>query len=153
MITTCGPNLKEIYLRGCKKITDISIQKIAELCPKLEVLDISTGSRFGDFDKIYIKDVTDKSLIQICKNCKNLKVLDLEGCKITSKTAQAIISNCFFLEKLNLRFVAPQVVETISEALHSSGCLPHLRVLETNYSSGFLRMYESRPILRYRDIE
>jgi len=77
-------------LEGCE-ITNLSIKKIAELCPKLQYFNVSERD-----------DITDESICILLQLCPNLQELILEQCNITDATINAIINLRHNLQKLNI---------------------------------------------------
>ena len=84
-------NLKFLELDQCRFITDSSICKIANSCPKLEHLDIGAC------------DASDASICNITHSCKNLKYLNIRCCRLVTNIAiHEIAQHCSNLEFLSI---------------------------------------------------
>jgi len=62
----CGGFLRELSLRGCKNIDDLTIDVFTANCQKLTYLNLSD-----------CKLITDASLISLARNCRNLRAINL----------------------------------------------------------------------------
>ncbi|CAG8746093.1 20200_t:CDS:2, partial [Racocetra persica] len=94
-IASSHPNLLSLSFEGKGpeggKITNLSIKKIAELCPKLQYFNISER-----------ENITDESICILLQLCPNLQELILEQCNITDTTINTIINLRHNLQKLNI---------------------------------------------------
>lgn len=76
-------NLEEINLDDCKQLTDETCKSLAKNCPKLAHLNIASC------------DVTDESFVAIGEGCKNLKHINISNCnKITPSGIGSLAKNC-----------------------------------------------------------
>ncbi|TKR78324.1 hypothetical protein L596_019147 [Steinernema carpocapsae] len=112
-------NLRRLNLLGCF-ITDATITKMAELCPLLEYLCLSTCTQLSD-----------AGIISLSHNCHQLKVLELAGCSLLSDTGFASLAKyCHDLESMDLEDCSLITDVTINN-LHS-GC-PNLANLTLSH--------------------
>jgi hypothetical protein len=117
-----GPNLEEINLGGCKRITlqgvvslaqrcpllrrvnlhgltvtDQSIDALSRNCPQLETLHASSANPFGGSSPL-----TDQSLAYLSR-CPNLVCLNLQGSSnLTDYGVRMLLRHCNKLDRLNL---------------------------------------------------
>jgi hypothetical protein len=104
LIAKSYPNLKYLNistLRGLRGKNDIGLTAIAELCHKLEYLNISNHTEFSEqsicniirssprLQHLYLGfcEITDITIKEIARSCLNIKYLNLEGCIYISKEA------------------------------------------------------------------
>ena len=71
---------------------DIGLSAIAQLCHKLEYLNISIRKEFSEI-----------SICNVIHYCPRLQQLDLSYCEITDITIKEIARSCLNLKFLNLR--------------------------------------------------
>ncbi|KAF9617000.1 hypothetical protein IFM89_033070 [Coptis chinensis] len=69
LVTECGPNMKELCLANCVKLTDISLKAIAEKCSGLCALDLTNLRKLSDFSIGHIANGC--PLIEKLKLCRN----------------------------------------------------------------------------------
>ncbi|KAI8912646.1 hypothetical protein EDD86DRAFT_114983 [Gorgonomyces haynaldii] len=95
------PDLKELFLESCTLLTDYSIMKIANSCPKLSVLDLSFCDKVTDvslqiisirasamnggyLEELHLaacEQLTPLSIHQLVQKCTKLQLLVLDGCE------------------------------------------------------------------------
>jgi hypothetical protein len=91
-IAECCPNLKSLNLSSCNDLTDISVIRLAECCPHLEILDMA-----------WCRNVTDKRVIRIAEGCPNMKDLNLRNCSsISDASIVKIVECCHDIEILHI---------------------------------------------------
>jgi hypothetical protein len=83
-------SLQYLNLGGNTQISDASVTKLAERCPRLEVLYVD-GTQ-----------ITDTTALKIVEGCTKLHTLGLGGTKITDKTIATIADKCTRLHTLDL---------------------------------------------------
>ncbi|PKB92671.1 hypothetical protein RhiirA5_443829, partial [Rhizophagus irregularis] len=90
-----------IHFTGITGKNDIGLTAIAELCHKLEYLNISNHTEFSEqsicniirscprLQHLYLGfcEITDITIKEIARSCLNIKYLNLEGCIYISKEA------------------------------------------------------------------
>ncbi|GBC14877.1 uncharacterized protein OCT59_017149 [Rhizophagus irregularis] len=94
LIAKSYPNLKYLNistLRELRRKNDIGLTAIAELCQKLEYLNISNHTEFSEI-----------SICNIVRSCPRLYQLDFTYCEITDITIEEIARSCLNLKYLNL---------------------------------------------------
>lgn len=103
-------------LRGCSLITEVSVLKISEICPRL--LDLTlTGRGITDMSIVRIaescpdlqsidlpncREIMDASVIRIAESCPSMLNLYLYYCKITDMCVIRMVKMCPRLQDLNL---------------------------------------------------
>ncbi|KAG9509781.1 F-box/LRR-repeat protein 2, partial [Fragariocoptes setiger] len=105
----CGNFLKRLTLRGCRSVTDSSIDIFANNCRNLEEINLDDCKQLTDRSCLSLAnycprltslniascEVTDESLIALGTNCKNLQHIDISGCnKITGAGIRALADGC-----------------------------------------------------------
>ncbi|XP_015931488.1 uncharacterized protein LOC107457829 [Arachis duranensis] len=75
-----GQNMKELILKDCVKLTDVSIKVIAEHCPLLCVLDLEN-----------LPNLTDLSIGYLANNCRALNTLKLPCTPFSDEAIAAFI--------------------------------------------------------------
>ncbi|KAL1371762.1 hypothetical protein AAHE18_01G156300 [Arachis hypogaea] len=75
-----GQNMKELILKDCVKLTDVSIKVIAEHCPLLCVLDLEN-----------LLNLTDLSIGYLANNCRALNTLKLPCTPFSDEAIAAFI--------------------------------------------------------------
>jgi len=110
-----GSHLTTLLLAGCEDITDTALAHLAQHCPMLEHLDLSSCP------------VTDIGVSNLVRFCRHLRTLSLRKCHHLSKIAFLNVArHLFLLEKLNLSGTA--VGDTVLQEL-AANC-PLLNELE-----------------------
>lgn len=122
------PKLKELKLRRCRALTDLSVKELKKL-EEIRVLDISeidnmtsVGILEGIASKNHMKlrelyasalNICEKSIIRMTEVFPNLLVLDLSCCinTVNDLCVQMIFKNLIFLRHLNL-----EMCDKISDA-------------------------------------
>merc|ERR1712037_24493 len=90
----CGGFLRELSLRGCKNIDDLTIDVFTANCQKLTYLNLSD-----------CKLITDASLISLARNCRNLRAINLFSCStVTDPGLHALASGCTRLQEVDISF-------------------------------------------------
>lgn len=103
--------LEELRARHC---TDAAIDYIADRCPRLAVLSISS-SLF----------VTDKSVTNLAAGCPRLKVLDVSDCyNISNQALEAVGRNCKSLGSLSRNMVNKDWEPNYRHVVHGLGLIP-----------------------------
>ena len=74
--------IQVIDLKDCELVTDISLKRIATLCPNLRKLDI-----------LGCKKITDQGLLAVASNCSNLSSAKVAVRNITEKSVVALINS------------------------------------------------------------
>ncbi|XP_070497275.1 uncharacterized protein [Chironomus tepperi] len=121
-------NLKQLKVRRCRALTDISIKLVTNM-PFLEVLDISeceaitsagilegiAKERNEVLQELYVSalNISEAAIIKVSENIPNLRILDLSYCinNVSDVCVQMILKNLVFLRELDLR-----LCERISDA-------------------------------------
>ena len=86
------PRIISLDIRRCHRITDHSIENIALNCRELKYFDAS-----------YCSNITDDSLALLTKNCPHLQTLSLDECsQITSRSILNFARHCLFLNALSM---------------------------------------------------
>ncbi len=92
MLANCCPQLTNISLSGCYRITDSGLDTLARGCPQLSSLDLAQ-----------CKQITNIGLDALVRGCPKLSSLDLSQCKqITGSGITALLKGCPNLANLNL---------------------------------------------------
>ncbi|CAO3687611.1 unnamed protein product [Rhizopus stolonifer] len=94
--TGIGPELISLDLSDVLNTTDETILKIADSCPRLQVLDLSMSRPHFDISDI------ERSSIALALNCSYLTEIDLTNCGVTDRTLYAIFRHCRELRDLRL---------------------------------------------------
>lgn len=93
LISTQFPNLTTINLSFCKKINDLGLFSIANICCNLEYIDL-TGCT-------YISNI---GIDRLQENCPNLQRIDVQFCKNVSQEYQKNLSQKYPKIKENSRY-------------------------------------------------
>ncbi|KAF6140529.1 hypothetical protein GIB67_035556, partial [Kingdonia uniflora] len=56
LVAARGPNLKELYLADCERLTDVSVKAIAASCSELRVLDLVNLTKLTDSSVRYLSN-------------------------------------------------------------------------------------------------
>ena len=134
-LATHCPNLSELHLSGCSRITDNGL--IESLVAKSKrnyapftVLMLSACKHITDKGIIYLAEsqgeylkrvslsfcylLSDRSILVFSKYAKNLKAFNLCGCKnIGDESAYSIFTNCLKLKSLSLNSCKGISIETL----------------------------------------
>ncbi|KAF6168030.1 hypothetical protein GIB67_011415 [Kingdonia uniflora] len=62
LVAVRGPNLKELYLADCERLTDVSVKAIAASCSELRFLDL-----------VNLTKLTDSSVRYLANGCRFLQ--------------------------------------------------------------------------------
>lgn len=105
----CGDYLKRLTLRGCRSVSDASMQIFSRNCRNLEEINLDDCKQLTDETckslaenchrlahlNIASCDVTDLSLEHIGEGCKNLKHINISNCnKIRPPGIESLAKNC-----------------------------------------------------------
>lgn len=105
----CCDYLKRLILRGCKSVSDSSMETFSKNCRNLEEINLDDCKQLTDETCKYLAtychklahlniascDVTDKSLEAIGYGCKNLRHINISNCnKITPSGIESLSTNC-----------------------------------------------------------
>ena len=83
--------LQSLSLNRCREITDVGLITISEHCPNLKSLDLS-----------FCRQITDASIILISTHCTGLQSLQLGGCQITDASILLLSTHCIGLQSLSI---------------------------------------------------
>jgi hypothetical protein len=131
-------NLRQLYLRNCRGITDTGISRISRVGSALEVLDLHGCSGIGEFgenamkdiglycgnllklDLSYCKRIEDYGLRSLALGCVKLEELILHDCEfITGISVQAIFKHCKHIHTLGL-IKCIKLIDSDLECLYQS---------------------------------
>ncbi|XP_052771100.1 F-box/LRR-repeat protein 7-like [Mya arenaria] len=123
-VAMCCPKLKRLllnnnpFLHVKSNVTDAGIERIAEHCHQLKVLNLRHCTEISDvainavasgcswLEELYVSDclsLTDMCLVNLVKNCTRLSVLDVSNCsQLTSKSVNAILTQCKALRRFSV---------------------------------------------------
>lgn len=100
-----GSHLRRINLRGCKSVSDKSIQVLSQNCPLLEEVSLDDCNQ-----------LTDQACISLAKHCNNIVYLNIASCNITDSTLEAIGKYCNNLKLIdisNCNKIRPAGIESL----------------------------------------
>ena len=105
------------YERGCN-ITNVGLQRIAEGCQQLRMLEVNFCPGISDSGIIAVAEhcpnlseiglagclsVTDNAVISLANHCKSLRIVHLTECvQITARSINVLISSCRWIQMLSL---------------------------------------------------
>ncbi|KAL1544700.1 hypothetical protein AAHA92_21518 [Salvia divinorum] len=128
------PNLQAIDLTNLRKLTDISIGRLANGCQAIQMLKLCRNSfsdeaiaAYLDVNGAFLKCLSLNNMIQVsrltalslARNCKNIRSLDLSWCRnLTNEALGLIVDSCLLLEVLKL-FGCTQVTDVFVDG-HSN---------------------------------
>jgi len=87
----CNTSLLQLDLGGCKKLSSLSVQLLAENSTNLQQINISG-----------CHDVTDETLATFVSVCTKLVGLNIAGCKYSNRTLTAVAKHLTLLTSLNI---------------------------------------------------
>lgn len=87
----CGDYLKILILRGCKSVTDSSMETFSKNCRNLEEINLDD-----------CKQLTDETCKSLATNCRKLAHLNIASCGVTDKSLEAIGKGCKNLKHINI---------------------------------------------------
>lgn len=133
----CGDYLKRLTLKGCKSVSDASMQVFSRNCRNLEEINLDDCKQLTDQTceslasnchklahlNIASCDVTDKSLEAISQGCKNLRHINISSCnKITPTGLGYLARNCTSLVSFIALACGDSTINDISLQVLSQGC-------------------------------
>ena len=77
------PKLKNLFLTGLTKISDISLNRIGISCSNLELVSLR-----------YCSNLSDAAMITLIKSCVNLKYLDMSHCSSITDNSMLVLKDC-----------------------------------------------------------
>ncbi|OAY79458.1 EIN3-binding F-box protein 1 [Ananas comosus] len=137
-------HLTSLTIHACPDLTSDSLALVANICPKLEHIDLSglvgltdngllpfiegSGDRLVKVNLSYCVDLTDAAIEALVKaHGRTLKLLNLDGCKkLTDKSLVAISVSCSRLKELDMSRCQ---ISDIGIAVLASARHLHLKVL------------------------
>ena len=79
--------VREVYLRGCAKVTDAGVSDVAQSCAGIVKLDLSKCVKVCEFGE--------KALVEVGRNCTGLVMLNLTGCShVRDGAVRALARGC-----------------------------------------------------------
>lgn len=87
----CGDFLKRLTLRGCRSVSDGSMQTFSKNCRNLEEINLDD-----------CKQLTDETCKSLAANCHRLAHLNVASCNITDESLEAIGQGCKQLKHINI---------------------------------------------------
>lgn len=102
----CGDFLKRLTLRGCRSVSDTSMQTFSKNCRNLEEINLDD-----------CKQLTDETCISLAKHCHKLGHLNIASCNVTDQSLEAIAEGCKQLRHINIsncNKIRPAGIETLA---------------------------------------
>lgn len=140
----CRGFLREVTLKGCRKITDEAIRRFTELCQLIEILDLTDcdgltnetcsylGRNCPELTRLSLAScdrIDDNGLIKLSR-CTNLTHLDVSWCVVGDKGITAIAESCPSLQRVRATGCKGITSAGVGElAAHAHGLL----LLSLNY--------------------
>lgn len=87
----CGDYLRQLTLRGCKSVSDSSMEIFSKNCRNLEEINLDD-----------CKQLTDETCKSLAANCHKLAHLNIASCNVTDKSLEAIGKGCKSLRHINI---------------------------------------------------
>lgn len=87
----CGDFLKRLTLRGCRSVSDSSMQTFSKNCRNLEEINLDD-----------CKQLTDETCKSLAANCHKLSHLNIASCNVTDEALAAIGEGCKLLKHINI---------------------------------------------------
>ncbi|KAJ3702504.1 hypothetical protein LUZ61_006209 [Rhynchospora tenuis] len=150
-VTLHSPQLRELDLSSCHKLSDAAIRAAAVACPKLTSLDTS-----------FCSCVTDETLREISQACLSLSSLDASNCHNISfesvKLSMLVDLKLHSCEGITSASMAAIAQSRLLEALQLDNCslltsvsldLPHLRKISLVHLRKFVELNLRSPVLQY----
>eukprot|EP01006_Ploeotia_vitrea_P027414 TRINITY_DN60243_c0_g1_i1.p1 TRINITY_DN60243_c0_g1~~TRINITY_DN60243_c0_g1_i1.p1 ORF type:complete len:581 (-),score=25.34 TRINITY_DN60243_c0_g1_i1:282-1772(-) len=162
------PELVELRIPGCLKLSDQTLQKLLRQCPQLAALDLRNCKRITDQALRYIGDeatatqnlksvklaacakVTDRGVVRLCKTCLSLETVDLRDCLVSGPTMKAMTS----LKKLrcldirHCRVANNQQLKHLANACSKQLEELHMEWMEADLNLAVVDFSESCPNLK-----
>lgn len=150
-VTLHSPQLRELDLSSCHKLSDAAIRAAAVACPKLLSLDTS-----------FCSCVTDETLREISQACTSLSSLDASNCPNISfesvKLSMLVDLKLHSCEGITSASMGAIAQSRLLEALQLDNCslltsvsldLPHLRKISLVHLRRFVELNLRSPVLQY----
>lgn len=102
----CGDYLKRLTLRGCRSVSDSSMQVFSKNCRNLEEINLDD-----------CKQLTDETCKSLAKNCPRLAHLNIASCDVTDCSLEAIGEGCKNLKHIdisNCNKIRPSGIESLA---------------------------------------
>lgn len=103
----CGDYLKMLTLRGCRSVSDKSMQIFSRNCRNLETINLDD-----------CKQLTDETCKSLAGNCPKMKYLNIASCDVTDTSLKAIGDGCKNLKHIdisNCNKIRPQSIEYLAK--------------------------------------
>lgn len=103
----CGDYLKRLTLRGCRSVSDSSMQIFSKNCRNLEEINLDD-----------CKQLTDETCKSLASNCPKLAHLNIASCDVTDKSLEAIGAGCKNLKHINIsncNKIRPAGIESLAK--------------------------------------
>lgn len=178
ILTACGPNMKELVLANCVKLTDLSLRVIGNTCHKLCALDLFNLHNLTDYAIQYLANGCRS--IQTLKLCRNgfsdeamaaflevsgkyLKELSLNNIKVGPNTALSLAKYSRDLLILDLSWCRKLTNEALGlivdncmslRLLKLFGCTQITDVFLNGHSNSSVRIIglKTTPVMEYLDV-
>lgn len=105
--TRCGDYLKRLTLRGCRSVSDSSMQIFSKNCRNLEEINLDD-----------CKQLTDETCKSLATNCPKLAHLNIASCDVTDESLEAIGLGCKNLKHINIsncNKIRPAGIESLAQ--------------------------------------
>lgn len=103
----CGDYLRRLTLRGCRSVSDSSMQVFSKNCRNLEEINLDD-----------CKQLTDETCKSLAANCPKLAHLNIASCDVTDKSLEAIGAGCKNLKHINIsncNKIRPAGIESLAQ--------------------------------------
>ena len=103
----CGDFLRRLTLKGCRSVSDNSMQTFSKNCQNLEEIILDD-----------CKQLTDETCKSLAKYCKRLTHLNVASCNITDTSLEAIGEGCKRLKHINIsncNRIRPPGIESLAK--------------------------------------
>lgn len=110
-VKSFGSAVSTISLSGCAALTDVMLSTLADVCPGIRSIDISTSRRISDEGVQYLAaavgpnlvafyangcdNITDASIVSLSQNGSRLETISLAGCTGISDHSLDLLLRCF----------------------------------------------------------
>lgn len=136
--------LRELFLKGCRNVTDDAIKRFTQLCRLIEYLNLSgcqnltndtcehLGQNCPQLKTVLLESCSkiDDAGMELISSCCNLTVLDVSWCAIGDRGLAAVARGCKSLQKfraVGCRDITSRGVEKLARRCHG------LLLLNLNY--------------------
>lgn len=131
----CGDYLKRLTLRGCRSVSDSSMQVFSENCRNLEEINLDD-----------CKQLTDETCKSLANNCPKLAHLNIASCDVTDRSLESIGEGCKSLKHINIsncNKITPDGIESLARNCNNLLTFISVACLESTMNDESLKVLSS----------